>query len=117
MKQHAYFDKYARHNKMRPTGTAHGKHCRILLADSGEPIVEGRRVFYRTGFCLDREGKGLDLASYGEYEIGEAGGSQQEQKFRLADATMSARKLMADLHASGYFDDDRKGDFSTRPGN
>ena len=102
---------------MRPTGSVETRLGRILLADSGEMIVENKRMFYRTGYGILRDGEGLDLGNYADYELGEDGATQAEQKYRLDEATMAARELMAQLEAAGYYDADRKHDFSTRPAN
>lgn len=102
---------------MRPVKRVEAKHGSILLADSGEMIVENKRMFYRTGYAILRDGEGLDLGNFGEYELGEPGGSQNEQKYRLEDAQMAATQVMAQLDAAGYYDADRKLDFSTRPAN
>jgi hypothetical protein len=117
MRDHKYFDRFARHHKMRPTGTVETRYGRILLADSGEMVVEKKHMFYRTGFAILRDGAGLDLGSYADYEIGEKGGSATEQKYRLGEAEMAARELMAQLDAAGYYDANRKQDFSTQPRN
>ena len=114
MRTHKYFDKFARHNKMRPVKRIEADNGSILLADSGEIITENRRMFYRTGFAILREGAGLDLGSFAEYELDEPGGAQNQQPYRLRDAEMAAKQLMAQLNATGYYDADRKHDFSSR---
>ncbi|MEE9158913.1 MAG: hypothetical protein V3U60_11065 [Gammaproteobacteria bacterium] len=115
MREHPYFDKFVRQHKMRPVKRVEAEHGSILLADSGEMIVEGGRMFFRTAFGVMRDGAGLDVGSFGEYELGEPGGSQAEQKFRLDDAELAATQFMAQLHQSGYYDGERKNDFSQRP--
>ena len=115
MKQHPYFDRYVRDHKMRPIKRVEHKHGSILLADSGEIIVEEGRMFFRTAYAILREGSGLDLASSAEYELNEPGGTQAEQKYRIDEAEMAAELLMAQLTESGYYDANCKHDFSQRP--
>jgi len=117
VRDHKYFDRFARHHKMRPVKRVETKHGSILLADSEEIIVENKRMFYRTGYAIFRDGEGLDLGNFGEYELGEPGGSQNDQKYRLDDAQMAATEVMAQLNQAGYYDADRKHDFSPRPSN
>ena len=110
MKDHNYFDRYARDHKMIPQGYVDTPEGRILLADSEDPIVEHGRLFYRTGYCIERAG--LDIANYNDYDINQTGGSHSERKFRLDDATMDAREILAKLIESGFYDDGRKNHFS-----
>jgi len=114
MRTHKYFDKFARHNKMRPVKRVETDYGSILLADSGDIITENKRMFYRTGFAILREGEGLDLGSFAEYELNEPGGSHDQQKYRLTDAEMAAKQLMAQLDDTGYYDADQKYDFGSR---
>ena len=104
MRAHPYFDKYVRDHKMRPVKRIEHKHGSILLADSGEMIVEDQRMFFRTAYAILRDGEGLDFAQSAEYELNEPGGSQGEQKYRLAAAKLTAKWWLSQLIESGYYD-------------
>lgn len=113
-KDHHYFEGFARKHKMIPQGYVDTPQGRILLADSGEAIIERGRVFYRTGWGIQRNG--VDFGNYHDYEIGESGASRSEQKFRLNEATFNARQTLAQLTNSGFYDDGRKVHFAPQPG-
>ncbi len=117
MRTHKYFDKYVRHLKMRPVKRVEVKLGSILLADSGEIILEDGRMFFRTAYAILRDGAGLDIGASAEYELDEVGGSQSEQNYRLDDAEMAATMFMTQLDDAGYYDAESKHDFSSRPGN
>lgn len=115
MRDHQFFEKFAESKKMRPVGYVDTPQGRVLLADSERAIAENGRIFYRTGYAVQRSG--LDFGNFAEYELHETGGSKSQQQERLNQALVSARTFIAQLDESGYFDDGRKGDFSTRPSN
>ena len=117
MRNHECFDKYARDRKMQPVKRVEGKFGSILLADSGEMIVENGHMFFRTAYAILRDGAGLDIGASAEYELNEVGGSQSEQNYRLDEAEMAATMFMALLDDVGYYDAESKHDFSPRPGN
>lgn len=110
MRDHNYFDRFARDHKMRPQGYVDTDDGRILLADSEELIVEKGRLFYRTGYAIHRDG--LDLGNYNDYGLDETGGSHSDRQYRLNEATMTARQVLRQLVQSGFYDDGRKKHFS-----
>ena len=112
MRTHHYFDKFARDHKMRPIKRVEGKFGSILLADSGEIISENKRMFYRTAYAIFRDGEGLDIGCFAEYELNEPGGNHSEQEYRLGEAEMAANVFMAQITDTGYYDANRKHDFS-----
>lgn len=111
MRDHHYFEAYARHNRMFPQGFVDTDKGRILLADSETPLVEDGRIFYRTAFCIYTEG--ADIASSHEYEWGETGASHTERQARLKEAVDHAYEHLTNLYNAGFYDDERKADFSS----
>ena len=100
---------------MRAEGYVDTNEGRILLADSGDMINEDGKLFYRTGYAIERSG--LEFGNYADYEIGEDGfgSSHSDRDFRLSQAVFHARTTLNQLDDSGFFDDARKADFSPRP--
>lgn len=113
MRDHHYFEQYVRDHQMLPQGYVDTDLGRILLADSEVPLSDGDRVFYRTAFCIFREG--ADLATLAEYDWNESGGSYSERQVRLQDATDHAYATLRQLVNAGFYDDARKNDFSPEP--
>jgi len=110
MRDHNFFEGYARKHKMFPQRPVETKLGRVLLADSEEAILAHGRLFYRTGYAIERGG--LDIGNFHEYDLNETGGSHSAKQQRLEEALMHATVTMAQLDDAGYFDDDRKADFS-----
>lgn len=106
MRDHNFFDGYARSKKMLPVKAVETRHGTILLADSDDIIVEGGRMFYRTGWAILRGG--AEFANHADYEINE--GLSKEQ--RLKEAELNAEWYLSKFDENGFFDDDRKHDFS-----
>jgi len=102
MRDHQWFDTFARKNKMRPQKAVETKHGKVLLADSEEPILEDGRLFYRTGYAVQRHG--LDIGNHHDYAINETGGSRTDQQYRLDEALIHAQETLAQLEAAGYYD-------------
>ena len=112
-RDHNFFDGFARRYKMRPYGYSDTKYGRILLADSGEPIHHEGRIFYRTGYAIERGG--LEIGNYHDYELNVTGGSHSDQDFRIHEALKHAKLTLAQTLKSGFYDDGRKQDFAPRP--
>ena len=104
MRDHNYFEGYARHNKMIPQGYVDTPQGRILLADSEGLIREDGKLFYRTGYGVERGG--MDFGNFHDYDPG------TDQQTRLNEAVEHARNILAQLDAAGYFDDARRNNFS-----
>ena len=113
MRDHNFFDGFARKNKMVPVGYIDTKYGRVLLADSCSCINENGKLIYRTGYAIQRAG--LDFGNFNDYEINETGSSHSERFWRLNEALNHATESMRWLDQSGYFDDGRKQDFSPKP--
>ncbi len=106
-RDHKYVDGFMRANSMRPTGKYNTTYGEVLLADSESLIKnEDDDYKYRAGFVLQR-----GIAEVGWYADYDFGTTQSE---RLDDVKLNAEAFMAQLNASGYFDEDRKNDFSPR---
>lgn len=111
MRDHNFFEGFARRHRMVPYGFVNTKYGRILLADSGEPIHHEGRIFYRTGYAIERAG--VQIGNYNDYELNVTGGSHSEQDFRILEAVTHAKSTLAQTLKSGFYDDGRKQSFSS----
>ena len=100
---------------MIPQGYVDTPEGRILLADSMDLIHEGGKMFYRTGYAIERQG--VDLGTHNDYEWHESGASNSARDARLSEAVTHARLTLAQLQESGFYDDARKHSFSPRQAN
>lgn len=112
MRDHTFFERYARKMKMMPQKAVAVPEGRVLLADSEDIIVEGGRMFYRTGWAFMR-GENLEFGNFAEYELNDPKTKDQ----RLDEAQFSAGEWVGMMTNSGYFDGDPRYDFSSRPTN
>lgn len=104
------FEKWARSMKMLPQTMKDTDLGNILLADSEKALKNNGRIFYRTAAAI--EVQGMEGAFYHDYELGETGASHSEKETRLKEAWEAAYARLQQLHAAGYFDDARRGQFS-----
>ena len=113
MRDHNFFEGFARRHGMIPYGYVDTKHGRILLADSGKPLHEEGRIFYRAGYAIERAG--VQIGNFNDYELNVTGGSHSDQDYRIKEAANHAKKTLAQTLQSGFYDHGRKQDFSPRP--
>lgn len=112
MRDHTFFEQYARKKKMLPQQAVTIPEGRILLADSEEMIVEKGRMFYRTAWAYQRDQQ-VEFANYAEYELNDLKSKEQ----RLEEAMFSAGEWVGMMVNAGYFDGDPRHDFSSKSHN
>lgn len=101
-RDYKFFEKWARQQKMKPVCRVAEKNADVLIADSGDVITEGGRMFYRTAFAIERDKAWL--ASTAEYEWNELEGSKRnKQQARVNEALEHARKYISQTVEAGLY--------------
>lgn len=108
MADHNDFDRLIRKHKMKPVcKVTDEKHGDILIADSGNPVIEkttdGYRAFYRTAWAILRDK--VWLAAYEDYPVTAfprlTERAAQEQ--RVNEALADARLKLSQTHEAGLY--------------
>lgn len=111
MRDHRFFEQWARKNSMRPICRVEEPGGDVLLADSGRPFYttgeDGRRRFvYRTAFAIEREQ--CWVASVADTDATDpemmSRTPQGAQEFRVNEALAYARNAIAQTSAAGLYD-------------
>jgi len=111
-RNHRFFDNWARKLGMKPVCRVVAEGGDILVADSGAKLFESERLFYRTGFAIERPGdkKPLWLASTEETDALDpemcSRSERGAQEYRVNEALAYARKQLAKTVNVGLYDDD-----------
>ena len=107
-----WFDAWCRKMKMKPLCRTQVRYGELLIADSGESIVEDHKLFYRTSYAILRGG--LQFAYWEDYDPSEyllytLHGFQQ---FRVDEATTHGTEKLRELMEAEFYDANAKGSFS-----
>lgn len=98
-----WFDRWARRAKMKPVCKVFDDDGYVLIADSGGPIEEDGKVFYRTGYAIERNG--VQVGAFNNYDPIQffRDGPRAGQEYRINDALKHARKLKKQLKQVDYW--------------
>lgn len=105
MRDAQWFDKWCRRAKTKPVVRIHDAGGDILVGDSGEPIRDGKKVFYRTCYAVERDGVQVGaFEDYNDITRFFQMGPRLGQETRVNEAIAAARQFKADLRAVNYWD-------------
>ena len=112
-RDHHFFDEWARRNQMIPQYVVETDEGRVLIADSDDVIVDGEKMYYRTGYAIDRGG--LEIGNYHDYDHLEMSSltPRSAQQARMDEAVFHARHILSQTVEAGLYDND--GRFSNKP--